>query len=189
MPDESRQPSDAIETALTDVVSVLSRAGVSYALIGGLATGYRSRPRYTKDVDFILDIPQISLPAVLDSLGSLGFEFDRTRCIEEFSRHHMTVLWRHGVRIDWLKPVLPAYRHVLEQARAEPGPAGSIRVATAEGLILLKLLAFRLQDQTDIEALVAANGSSLDVGWIKAEWESIYELEDQRMRWFLGLMG
>lgn len=189
MGDEADRPVDAIEAALTDIVSVLARADVPYALIGGLATGYRSRPRYTKDIDLILDVPQIALPAVLDTLGGLGFEFDQREVIEAFTRHHMAVLWRDGVRVDWLKPLLPAYRHVLECARAEPGPGGAIRVATAEGLILLKLLAFRLQDQTDVEALVAANHAVLDVDWIKAEWQTIFEPADPRMRWFLGLVA
>jgi hypothetical protein len=66
---EEGGPSDALEAALTDVVAVLVRAGIPYALIGGLATGYRSRPRYTSDIDLILDIPQIALPGVLDALG------------------------------------------------------------------------------------------------------------------------
>ncbi len=42
--DESPRTPDALEAALTDVVLVLSRACIPYALIGGLATGYRSRP-------------------------------------------------------------------------------------------------------------------------------------------------
>ena len=39
MADEAGRPSDALEAALTDVIAVLSRAGITYALIGGLATG------------------------------------------------------------------------------------------------------------------------------------------------------
>jgi hypothetical protein len=101
----------------------------------------------------------------------------------------MAVLWRDGVRIDWLNPLLPAYRHVLDCSLEEPGPAGPIRVATAEGLILLKLLAFRLQDQTDVESLLAANRDTLDVGWIETEWRSIYEPDDPRMQWFRGLLA
>lgn len=189
MPAEASGPSDAIEAALTDLIAVLTRADIPYVLIGGLATGYRSRPRYTKDIDLILDIPQIALPVVLDSLGGLGFQFDQREVIEEFTRHHMAVLWRDGVRIDWLKPLLPAYRHVLERSLTEPGPGGPIRVATAEGLVLIKLFAFRLQDQTDVEALVAANQATLDVDWIKAEWQAVFDLNDPRMRWFLGLIA
>jgi len=187
MADEAGRPSDALESALTDVVGVLGRAGVPYALIGGLATGFRSRPRYTQDIDLIVDIAQVALPSVLEALGGLGFEFDQRQVIEEFTRHHMAVLWRDGVRVDWLKPLLPAYRHVLERSRMESAPGGPIRVATAEGLILLKLLAFRLQDQTDVEALVAANHGALDIDWIRTEWRSVFEEDDPRMQWFLGL--
>ena len=109
--DDAGRPADAIEAALTDMVTVLTRAKVPYALIGGLATGYRSRPWYTKDVDLILDIPQITLPAVLAALGGLGFEFNERDVIAEFTRHHMAVLWRDGVRVDWLKALQGSRQH------------------------------------------------------------------------------
>lgn len=124
MPDESHLPPDALEAALADVVEVLTATSTSYALIGGLATGFRSRPRYTQDIDVLLDT-----------------------------------------------------------ASNEQGPAGPIRVATAEGLILMKLLAYRLQDQADIEALVAANRGTIDLEWIRREWESIFSTDDPRWRW------
>lgn len=178
--DDQRDP---LSSALDDLVEVLARAGIAYALIGGLATGFRARPRYTKDIDLLVDVPQVALPALLDRLHDRGFTFDARQVIEEFTRHHMAVVWRDGVRVDMLKPVLPAYRHVLERAVIEPGPATPIRVATAEGLILLKLLAFRLQDQTDIEALVAANRDTLDLDWIRHEWESVFTADDPRMLW------
>lgn len=189
MATEREHLGDPLSRALDDVVTVLAESGIHYALIGGLATGYRSRPRYTRDIDLILDIPQVALPAVLEALHDRGFEFEAREVIEEFTRHHMAVLWRDGVRLDWLKPMLPVYRHVLDQARLEPGPTVAIRVATAEGLILLKLLAFRLQDQTDIESLVAANRGALDVEWIKREWQTIFDLDDPRMLWLLGQLS
>jgi hypothetical protein len=57
-------------------------------------------------------------------------------------------------------------------------------VATAEGLVLLKLLAFRLQDQTDVEALVASN-PTLDLDWIRGEWAAIFPLDDPRLAWLV----
>jgi hypothetical protein len=47
----------------------------------------------------------------------------------------------------------------------------------------MKLLAYRLQDQADIEALVAANRGDLDVGWIRREWEAIFAIDDPRWQW------
>lgn len=183
--DSRLDAADPIQEALVLGAAALDRHAVRYALIGGLATGYRSRPRYTKDIDFIVDVPAVTLPGLLADLRERGFQFDEPTVIAEFTQHHMAVLWRAGVRFDWLKPILPAYRHVLDRATLEEAEPQPLRVATAEGLILLKLLAFRLQDQTDIEALVAANRPALDLAWIKSEWEAIFPLDDPRMRWLV----
>jgi hypothetical protein len=100
----------------------------------------------------------------------------------------MVSLSYHGIPIDWLGPLVPAYMHVLDRATDEVLFEQSIRIASTDGLILLKLLAFRGQDQVDIENLVAANRESLDLDWIKAEWEAVAELEDPRMRRLLDLL-
>jgi len=52
------------------------------------------------------------------------------------------------------------------------------------GLIVLKLLAHRPQDQLDIESLIATKRNSLDLNWINAEWQTIGELNDPPMLWF-----
>ena len=101
----------------------------------------------------------------------------------------MVVLSYHGIRIDWLKPVIPAYLHILDRATEETWLNQPIRIASAEGLILLKLLAFRLQDQVDIDNLVAANCDTLDLDWIRAEWQTVTSLDDPRMRHLLALVA
>ena len=42
--------------------------------VGGLATVIRGRPRFTQDVDLIVDIPQLVLPGLLDELAKHGFD-------------------------------------------------------------------------------------------------------------------
>ena len=37
---------------------------IRYALIGGLATLMRGRPRFTQDIDILLDVPQVALPGL-----------------------------------------------------------------------------------------------------------------------------
>ena len=147
-----------------------------------MAAGYRSQPRFTKDIDFLLNVPQLSLPSVLEELVQRGFTVDLPTAIRQWTQEHMTVLSYHGIRIDWLKPVIPAYQRVLERATEEAWLDHKISVASAEGLILLKLLAFRTQDQLDIENLVAAHRDQLDVAWIQAEWQAIAAPDDPRMR-------
>src|SRR5687768_10967064 len=116
-------------TALQELATVFDRFHVRHALIGGLAAGYRSRPRYTKDVDLMLDVPQVVLPRLLDELRDRGFTFDMEATIRQWVQEHLTVLDFHGVRVDWLKPVVPCYRHVLDGARPESWFGAPLRVA------------------------------------------------------------
>src|SRR5207302_11023643 len=90
----------------------------------------------------------------------------------------------HGIRIDWLKPVIPCYQHVLDRARPELWLGQSIRIASPEGLILMKLLAFRGQDQVDIENLLAANRGQVDLGWVRREWQAVAGPDDPRLQRF-----
>jgi hypothetical protein len=169
------------------LADVLNEHQVSYALIGGLAAGYRTHPRATRDLDFLLNVPQVVLPTVLEGLEQRGFELDLQATIREWIQHHMAVFSYQGIRVDWLKAVLPAYQHVLDRASEETWLSRRIRVASADGLILMKLLAARTQDWLDIENLVAANRGAVDVGWIAAEWETLADSDDPGMTRFLEL--
>jgi hypothetical protein len=63
---------------------------IRYALVGGLATLLRGLPRFTPDVDVLLEVPQLALPGLLDDLARVGFTFDTATVIREYVREHMT---------------------------------------------------------------------------------------------------
>lgn len=174
---------------LAAAADVLAARQIRYAVIGGMAAGLRTQPRTTKDLDFLLQIPQLQLPGLLDDLTARGFDCDPAVTIREWTRDHMTTLSFHGVRIDWLKPVIPLYQHVLDRATEEDWLGHPVRVASAEGLILLKLLAYRPQDVVDIENLVAAHRDTLDLDWIKSEWAAVGAVDDPRMKRLVELVG
>jgi hypothetical protein len=173
---------------LIRAVEVLSEAfsdrSIRYALIGGLATMLRGRPRFTQDVDVLLDVPQITIPALLNDLSQRGFALDPATVAAEFVRDHLTMFRFGAVRIDWLKPVLPLYAAALAHASELPWTEGHrVRVAAPEGLILTKLVAFRDQDQADIVTLLAANRHTLDLAMIRREWRPYAESEPSRTAW------
>lgn len=182
MPDDAGISQEDLQRGLDLSAASLSRHRIRYALIGGMATGYRSQPRFTKDVDFLLEVPQLALPILLDDLRQQGFAFDEQSTIREWTQHHMTSLEFQGIRIDWLKPILPAFSHILDRTTEVSSAGQPLRIASAEGLILLKLVAFRPQDRLDIENLVAAHPRELDVDWIRAEWQTLAGLDDPRMK-------
>jgi hypothetical protein len=184
MPAEDDHLADELIHAVELLADTLTARSIRYAVIGGLATALRGRPRFTQDVDVLLDIPQVALPGLLDELARMGFVFDRTTVIQEYVREHMTAFRYGSVRIDWLKPVLPLYARTLAEASLLTWtPGHPLRVASAEGLILTKMVSFRPQDQVDIETLLIANRDTLDVNLIRQEWSAVAAGEEARTAW------
>ena len=184
MPEPTESLAGDLVTAVETLSEVFVERGIEYALLGGIATMLRGRPRFTQDVDILLSVPQVALPGLLDELIRRGFSLDADTVIREFVQHHMTAFRFGVVRIDWLKPVLPLYAHALAAATSIPWTAGhSLRVLAAEGLIITKMVAFRPQDQEDIRTLIAANAAELNVELIRREWATVADGEEQRTTW------
>ncbi len=184
MPEPPESLAGDLVAAVETLSEVFAERGIEYALLGGLATMLRGRPRFTQDVDVLLTVPQVALPGLLDELTRRGFSLNADTVIREFVQHHMTAFRFGVVRIDWLKPVLPLYAHALSAATSLPWTAGhSLRVLAPEGLIVTKMVAFRPQDQEDIRTLIVANAPELDVDLIRREWATVADGEEQRTAW------
>lgn len=184
MPSDSETLAGDLIRAVEILGEVFEARGVNYALLGGLATMLRGRPRFTQDVDILLDVPQIALPGLLDELIERGFSLDRDTVIRQFVQEHMTAFRFGVVRIDWLKPVLPLYVHALAAATSFPWTEGhQLRVLTPEGLVVTKLVSFRPQDQEDIRTLLAANRDEIDLDVIRREWATVSQGEEARSAW------
>jgi predicted nucleotidyltransferase len=170
-----------IAATLTELVAVLDRHKIAYAVIGGVAAGFLARPRFTEDLDLVLRIPQIALPGLLQSLAERGFRFDEMTAIRQWTQEHVAVLHSGDVQVDLLKPIISCYEHVIDRARIATFLGAKVRFASVENLIVTKLLAYRRQDLLDIEQLLYANRGQLDIAYIRSEWETVYEANDPRM--------
>ena len=190
MPAEHEHLEGELVRAVELLAETFSARSIRYAVVGGLATLMRGRPRFTQDVDVLLDVPQLALPGLLEELARRGFDFDTATVIREYVREHMTAFRFGTVRIDWLKPMLPLYARTLADASSLPWTEGHlVRVATAEGLILTKMLAFRPQDQADIETLLIANHDEIDLDLIRHEWSAVAIGEEARTAWLENAIG
>lgn len=175
---------DRLKLVMAEMVAALRDHGVNYALIGGIAVTIRGRSRFTRDIDFLLDMPQVRLPALLDELAQRGFEFDLASTIAAWHQGLLTMTWRGRIRVDWMRPVVPSYQHILDLATEVEIDHQPTRVATAEGLILLKLTAWRSTDQEDIRALLAKHAGQLDLDWIRREFAQLSAPSDPAIAGF-----
>jgi hypothetical protein len=181
---------EELDRAVEQIAESFAARSIRHALIGGLATSLRGRQRTTQDVDFLIDVPQVQLPGLLDDLVERGFTLDPMVVIPQYVRQHITAFSFGSVRIDWLKPVLPLYSRTLADASPLEWIEGhAVRVATAEGLILTKMVAFRPQDQIDIETLLTANRDDIDVALIREEWSPFAATEAERTSWLEAVIA
>ena len=74
----------------------------------------------TKDADFIVQVPVVAFPGLLEELASEGFEIDLMDMIRRWSVERFLALGYGRVRIDWMQPVLPLYARVLDTAEEKP---------------------------------------------------------------------
>jgi hypothetical protein len=134
-------------------------------------------------------VPALSFPGLLEDLVAEGFSIDVMAAIRQWSADRFLAFMHGQVRVDWIQPVLPLYANVLKSAEAKPWLDQSVNVATPEGLILTKMVAFRPQDQADIETLMIANRDTLDVDLIRQEWAPVSLGEESRTAWLEEAFG
>lgn len=180
---------DRLTDAVAGLAGVFAQQRIAYALIGGLGVAVRGNRRLTQDADFLLHIPAIQLPRLLEAMVESGCTLDVTRSIRDWTDGGMLVFTGpDGVHVDCLKAVIPVFHRILERARPEPFGQQTVRVADAEGLLLLKMIAFRPLDQEDIRGILAANVDRLDLDWVRRE-ASLASLDAQRVADFESMVG
>ena len=107
--DNSLPPSgQTLRQALRSLVDTLHACSVRYAIIGGIATIQHGRVRTTADIDVLLTVPLLAMPAFFSSLHDMGFVVDLERNIVEFRDDGLTTVRFGDVLVDMMRPVPPS---------------------------------------------------------------------------------
>jgi len=131
------RPVPTYERAVREVSKMLSRAGIRHALVGALAANaYRSRPRTTEDIDFLV--------------GDEAFEKHEGG----FVTLRVPVIEFDGIDVDQV-PMTDALR-VIEDALGQAPVSDGVPIADLETVVVMKLLAGRTQDLADVEDIIAS---------------------------------
>ncbi len=150
----------------------MDRAGVRYALIGGLALASYHVVRATQDIDLLTDLDQAD--AVDQALAKLGYH-----CVHR-STDAANYL-RGDERVDVLYASRPIARRLLSAAPRLETSLGTLHVMSVEGLIGFKLQGLandprRTQDLEDIRSLLRANRATLQMTEVR-EYFHLFDRE------------
>jgi len=169
-----------LKRAFEELVATLDGRGIRYVIIGGIAMIQHARVRTTDDIDALLTIPQIALPGFFEELQDRGFTIDVLRSIRDFRDAGLTTIRNGDVVVDLMRPILPIYAHVLDRAVSAEVFGIKVPVSSAEGLIVMKLVAMRPQDEADVQDLLFAYAAQLDLDFIRAELDTFMTADDPR---------
>ena len=158
---DSEAPSQKLISIFREATALVREAGFRPVLFGGLAAIVRGRPRLTDDVDLILDGPPDRVDRLLTLLDLKGYVIPKNAALRA-SRDGMMQVKRDEVKVDFLLTADPLSAHVAAGATDDTFEGERIAIARAEDLIVMKLLAQRVQDLLDIQAMLVANRGRLD---------------------------
>jgi hypothetical protein len=137
-----------------EFLELLNKHKVRYCIIGSYALSFHARPRYTKDIDILVDASQKNAEKILRVLDEFGFGALDLR-VEDFSeKGNIIQLGYEPVRIDIMTSLEGLDFSDIWKTRVR-GPYGKqmVNFIDRENLIKSKQISNRTQDKADLELL------------------------------------
>lgn len=176
----------AQEDALSGIASFLDRLGVRYMIIGGIANLVWGEPRATLDVDVTVLVPADEIDGFIDAVG-LEYQIlpeDARRFVRD--TRVLPVAASNGIRIDLIFGLLPFEEEAVGRAIAVTVSGASVRICTAEDLILMKAISERDRDLADAQSIVRRRLQDLDLDYLEPrlrEMAVLLERDEILSRW------
>ena len=185
---KSKQPATESIAPLLDPLQALQNLMAEYnhqgVIVGGIAASLLGTPRYTVDLDAVFLLHVDEIPSLLEKAAIQGVE-PRIPDAIHFARKNRVLLLRHtasGTDIDLSLGILPFEYEMVERSKLVEIGKLQVRLPTPEDLIIMKAIAHRPKDLTDIQA-IAANYPDLDKERIRYWVEQFGEALDLPELW------
>jgi hypothetical protein len=165
------------QTLLVKLARALDGAGIPYMVIGGQAVLLHGEPRLTRDIDITLGADSTALTRVLEVTGSIGLT-PSVRDVEQFVRRTNVLPLSEepaAIRVDLIFSFTPYEAQAIERATSFSMLNTPVRFATAEDLIIHKLVAGRPRDIEDVRGVVAYQ-KHLDEAYLKRWLPTFHEV-------------
>ena len=86
-----------------DLLAEFARSGVRYAVLGGYAVGFHSKPRATKDIDLLVSGTVENLERVASALAAFGAPAEVVTAARKMGPTDVIYLGKAPVRVDILR--------------------------------------------------------------------------------------
>jgi len=157
------------------VVEALERIGLRYFVTGSMATIFFGEPRFTNDIDIVVDLPADKVAQLCAAFPSPDFYLSEESVRRAISRHGQfnVIHPSSGLKVDMMVPTdSPFNRSRFARAKKiRPAPDFDATFSSAEDVILKKMEAYRdggsEKHLRDIAGVLKISGANLDRGYIE----------------------
>lgn len=143
-----------IQPDFQDLLALFTKHGVEYAIVGGYALAFHGAPRYTGDLDLLIEVESSNASRVITALNEFGFGELGIKASDLEQPGQIVQLGYPPVRIDILTSV-SGVSWAEVRAGWVAGKYGDISVhfIGRKQLLTNKRAAGRKKDLADVEAL------------------------------------
>jgi predicted nucleotidyltransferase len=147
-----------LEIDFIDFLRLCNEHQVKYLVVGGYAVSIHGYPRYTKDLDVCIESSEENAEKMVDVINDFGLGSLKLAKEDFLKKNFITQLGYEPLRIDILNEVDGVSFSVAWQNKREVVYEGlKINFIGYNELLVLKQLAGRSQDLTDIKKLEERN--------------------------------
>ena len=172
-----------IEDFLTKIAGILDKLKIPYIITGGMAVSVWGRPRFTADIDIVVELLEKNINLLAKEL--LGVDKD-VYVSEEAMREALEIKGEFNfihpqsqLKVDFWVAKDDFNKQEIKRAITKEIEGKKVRFASPEDLILSKLLWYQLSESTrqleDIESVFRI--SKVDMDYIKKAAEKQGTLE------------
>jgi hypothetical protein len=143
-----------VEADYEDLLRSFNKHKVKYCIIGAFALGFYARPRFTKDLDLLVEIGEENGVKIIKALEDFGFSSLKLASKDFTKEKEVIQLGYEPVRIDLLTSIEGCtFKEVWRHKK--PGKYGKTKVyfIGRDQLIKNKKALGRSQDKADLELL------------------------------------
>ena len=141
-----------------ELLLAFERHKVRYVVIGGYAVGIHAEPRYTKDLDILMEPSLTNAKRMLKALSEFGAPVENLSVKELATPGLLYIFGVNPLRVDILNNIKKAdIGGIMKRGKKVTVGNTSLRVVSLDDLITLKRLAGRPQDKADIAKLFECN--------------------------------
>jgi len=137
-----------------ELLGLLNKNRVKYCIVGAYAVAFHAMPRYTKDIDILIEPTKVNARRILKALDEFGFGSLKLSERDFTEKESIIQLGYEPVRVDIITSIEKLDFEKIWKQRKK-GQYGKIKVnfIDLENLIESKKISGRNRDKADLEIL------------------------------------